>query len=150
MKKYIIASLTVFALFEAIYGLYAATSQPFVQGNEAINIQYYPAASQITVSTKVPISPTATYMHVLSTGGTVLFDVTGTWPAIATSTALSGQVLILDSVNLVTSSNVVIATGAATGVIGSDQYIVISGTKSAAEFIFNASSNVWVEVGKQN
>lgn len=149
MKKILITAFVVFAIFELYYRASAATSQPFVQGNEAINIQYYPAVSQITVATNVPVSPTATYMHVLSTGGQVTFATNSSWPAISTSTALNGQLLILDQIAVNVSSTIVIATGSATGVIGGDQYIVISGTKSAAEFIFNSSSNVWVEVGKQ-
>lgn len=104
-------------------------------------------SSQVTVSTQVPINPTATYMQVISTGGTVVFGLTSSYPAIATATAASGQYLVLSSTS--SSSIISISTGNATAVFGTDPFVVISSTKSAVAFIYDATLSVWREINRQ-
>jgi hypothetical protein len=103
----------------------------------------------VSVSTQIPISPlTATNIVVKSTGGFVSFATGSSYPAISTSTALTGQYIVVHATS--TADYVIIATGTATGVVGSDQYIVISGSKSAVGFIYDPYLASWVEIGKQN
>ncbi len=116
-------------------------------GNTSINTAQFPPVSQVTVSTSVPINPTASYMQVVSTGGPVTFSALGSWPAISTASAQSGQFLTLAST---TTSNVVyISTGVGSAVAGTNSSIVISSSISAVQFMYNAGTSQWQEVGKQ-
>lgn len=134
-----------------VRGGWAATVQPFAQGNESVNMQVYPPTSQITVATNVPVAITSTNMVIKSTGGIVTYAQAGRvpsdGPAITTSTALSGQFLILQSTT--TADTVVITTGTATAVYGDDTTITISASKAPVLFIYNATLSVWEEFGKQ-
>lgn len=146
MKRTLAAIFTVFALFEFNYVL-AATKQPQSMGFLSTNINVSSVVSQVNVSTKVPISPTATYMAILSTGGVVNFASNSSYPAVSTSTAVNGQYLVLFSTS--SACSIGIATGSATGVVGTDAFIFISSTRSAAQFIYNSTLSQWVEIGKQ-
>lgn len=124
-----------------------ATNQPWSLGNVNVGLTQFNVLSQVTVSTNVPVAITATYEQVESTGGTVLFGITSSYPAISTAAALSGQYILLSSTS--TTSTVSIATGAATGVQGDDQFIVLSGSKSPVGFIFDSTLSLWREIGRQ-
>ena len=113
-------------------------------GNTNIGTAQYAPVSQVTVSTQVPINPTATYMVVESTG--LLLPLSAS-VAIATATAVPGQYLVVWDTSSV--SSIYITTGSATGVIGDDAVITITSTKSAVGFIYNSTVSSWVEIGKQ-
>jgi hypothetical protein len=133
--------------FLGVTRAFAATNQPYAAGNEALNLQVFTANSQVSVATNVPVAITATNMVIESTGGLVEFAITSAYPAITTSTALSGQYLVLSAT---TSTSIIqIDTGTATAVMGDDQYIVISSTKSPVSFIYNSTLSKWLEIGKQ-
>jgi|HubBroStandDraft_2_1064218.scaffolds.fasta_scaffold02334_2 hypothetical protein len=103
----------------------------------------YPPASQNINAVVTPISPTASFIMVISTASlTYSANV-----AIATATATNGQYLLLASTSSV--NNVQIATGTATGVIGDNPFIVISSTVSAIGFVYNSTISQWMEVGRQ-
>ena len=123
-------------------------SVPSVTGSTNTGVTVYPAISQVNISTQVSINPTlGTYLAIESTGAIVNFTASSLFPAISTATALNGQFLILSSTSSV--STVIIATGTSTGVIGDDQFIVISSSKSAVSFIFNSTLSQWIEIARQ-
>ncbi len=127
-------------------GLQAAT-QPQRIGKVKSDLMVFTPASQVNVSTQVPISPTATYVQVVSTGGPVTFSATGSYPAISTSSAFSGQFLVLTSSS---ATNVVyISTGTNSAVVGMNSSIVISSSMSAVSFIYDGLQSVWKQIGKQ-
>ncbi len=106
------------------------------------------------VSSQSTISPSATYMQILSTGGPVLLGgpVNGgggapTYIAISTVSAVAGQLLFLYSTGTITGFQ--LSTGAAvginTGVVGSANFL--SGTfPKMLEFMYDAADAVWREV----
>jgi len=102
-----------------------------------------PTSQSVSASALTPISPTATYLQLVSTGA-VTFSTT---LAITTGTATSGQYLLLDSTASI--SNISITTGTATGVVGDNATIIFNSTYSAVGFIYNAVLSQWKEVGKQ-
>ena len=141
------ASLTTIGRLDSSGNLTVVGNETVAGNSTTGGITVLSPVSQITVSTKVPVGITGTYEQIQSTGGTVEFTSSSLFPAITTATAVSGQQLTLDA----TSQNnvVIIDTGPATAVSGSDAYIVISSTKSAVTLIYNATLAVWKEIGKQ-
>jgi hypothetical protein len=123
-----------------------------VAANETTTLKtIYVPSSQVNISTLVAISPTATNMVIESTGATVTFNqigrVASEGPAISTSTATSGQILILQSTTTV--STVVITTGTATAVYGDQATYTISAAKNPVLFIYNATLAVWQAISYQ-
>lgn len=148
MKKIIIATV----LLCSYVGLAHAVNQPHATGNISVNTAVFPPTSQVNIATSVPVAITATNMVLKSTAGIVTYYQVGRipsdGPAITTSTALSGQYLILSSTTSV--DTVVITTGTATAVMSSsDATITISAIKPPMAFIFDATNSVWRAIGKQ-
>lgn len=147
MKKILICLVALFGF----YGVCAA-DQPTALGNVKIYKEVYSPVSQVTVATNVPVGISATNMVIKSTAGIVTYAQIGRiaadGPAITTSTALSGQYLILSSTTSL--DTVVITTGTATAVLsGSDATITISSVKPPMAFIYNATLSAWMAIGKQ-
>ncbi len=116
--------------------------------NETLSgYQAYSSVSQVTVSTQVPISPTGSFMLILSTGGPVTFGVGSSYPAISTATAVDGQFLTIGSTS--TGNNVFISTSPLTAVSGDDTSIVFTSTRSFVTFIYSNALKQWMEIGKQ-
>lgn len=128
----------------------SATGTSTINNDIAILGNTFFTPGNIIVSTFTSINPVSTYVTLITSGTaniTLSKDASSGLPAISTSTAVSGEYIIVGSTTSATT--VTISTGAANGVIGDDALIVISSTKSAVGFIYNASVSQWVEVGKQ-
>lgn len=98
-----------------------------------------------TVSTTTTIAPSATYMLIASSGGAVTIG-QGLIPAIATTTASSGQFLILDSTS--TSNAITISTGSVSCVYANATTVTLGSFKTIV-LVFNRTLGIWKVLSNQ-
>lgn len=113
-------------------------SQPQVT---TTGVTIYTPQSTTAVSTNTTLSPTATFVNLLSTGAYVTLGL-GTIPAISTTTATNGQLLILNSTSTV--SYVQISTGTTACVVGPTA--TISTSNKAVSLIFDSAAGLWKQI----
>lgn len=95
----------------------------------------------VSISSMTTITPTASYLRLLSTGSLVTIGLTV--PAISTTTAIDGQMIVLGSTS--SASAVQIATGTVACVVGSKTPLVIN-SLTRIQFIFDAIDGLWKEL----
>jgi len=139
---------------EAVTGNQTTTGNTSTTGSATqLGPTIYTPVAQTGISTITTISPTGTYMQLLSTGtlGPVLLQAASVfgviYPVISTATATNGQYVILSSTS--STSGVIISTGIwntlDTGLRGSAGRLTVDNVKRPA-FIFDSADSLWHEV----
>jgi len=105
----------------------------------------YTPTSATALSTQSTISPTATYITVVSTGGNVVLGQGAPYVAIATASATNGQILVLGSTVSSNGATVTITSGAAAGCdLGSATRTLSYGKRLG--LIYDSAISMWTEL----
>ena len=108
-------------------------------------LQAFSPTSQLGLSTTSTISPTATYMLLTSTGGTVTLGQGAPYVAIATATAVNGQILILGSTVPLSGASISLTSGTASGLdLGAATRAINYGKKLG--LIYDSLTSMWTEL----
>lgn len=113
-----------------------------VVGNGTMNGKTIFVPQSVTaVSTLTTLSPTATYLQIISSGGPVNIGLQNA--AISTTSASAGQYLIIGSTS--STSTVTITTGSVAGVLSISTNTILINNVRRPSFIYDSTNSVWVQ-----